>query len=142
MKGIYYKIPMDFGTVIRKKDADKISIDSSISQQIFLISTTALGECKFNETFGTEIWEMDFDLLKTDNSLKEFIVNSMKKAIVMHEKRLLLEDVEVSVKDHNLGTFGKRRMKKRVIMSVKGQVLETNRPFLFQNSFFVGPLSY
>jgi phage baseplate assembly protein W len=142
MKGIYYKIPMNFGEVISKKDADKISIDNSISQQIFLISTTALGECKFDETFGTEIWEMDFDLLKTDNSLKEFIVTSMKKAIKMHEKRLLLEDVEVSVQDHNLGTFGKRRMKKRVVISVKGQVLETNRPFLFQNSFFVGPLSY
>ncbi|MDP9956364.1 GPW/gp25 family protein [Epilithonimonas hungarica] len=142
MKGIYYKIPMDFEAMINKKDAEKISIDNSISQQIFLISTTALGECKFDETFGTEIWEMDFDLLKTDNSLKEFIVTAMKKAIVMHEKRLLLEDVEVSVKDHNLGTFGKRRMKKRVVISVKGQVLETNRPFLFQNSFFVGPLSY
>lgn len=142
MRGVYYKIPMDFEAVINKKDAEKISIDNSISQQIFLISTTALGECKFDETFGTEIWEMDFDLLKTDNSLKEFIVNSMKKAIVMHEKRLLLEDVEVSVKDHNLGTLGKRRMKKRVVISVKGQVLETNRPFLFQNSFFVGPLSY
>lgn len=133
---------MDFEAVVNKKEAHKISIDNSISQQIFLISTTALGECKFDETFGTEIWEMDFDLLKTDNSLKEFIVNSMKKSIVMHEKRLLLEDVEVSVKDHNLGTIGKRRMKKRVVISVKGQVLETNRPFLFQNSFFVGPLSY
>ncbi|WP_144282290.1 GPW/gp25 family protein [Chryseobacterium echinoideorum] len=142
MRGVYYKIPMDFEAMINKKDADKISIDNSISQQIFLISTTALGECKFDETFGTEIWEMDFDLLKTDNSLKEFIVNSMKKSIVMHEKRLLLEDVEVTVKDHNLGTIGKRRMKKRVVISVKGQVLETNRPFLFQNSFFVGPLSY
>jgi phage baseplate assembly protein W len=142
MRGIYYKIPMDFAAIVNKKDADKISIDNSISQQIFLISTTALGECKFDETFGTEIWEMDFDLLKTDNSLKEFIVSSMKKSIVMHEKRLLLEDVEVSVKDHNLGTIGKRRMKKRVVISVKGQVLETNRPFLFQNSFFVGPLSY
>ena len=87
--------------VINKNDAEKISIDNSISQQIFLISTTALGECKFDETFGTEIWEMDFDLLKTDNSLKEFIVSSMKKAIVMHEKRLLLEDVEVSVKDQS-----------------------------------------
>lgn len=133
---------MNFEAIVNKKDADKISIDNSISQQIFLISTTALGECKFDETFGTEIWEMDFDLLKTDNSLKEFIVSSMKKSIVMHEKRLLLEDVEVSVKDHNLGTIGKRRMKKRVVISVKGQVLETNRPFLFQNSFFVGPLSY
>lgn len=142
MKGIYYKIPIDFESIVNKKDAEKISIDNSISQQIFLISTTALGECKFDETFGVEIWEMDFDLLKTDNTLKEFIASSMKKAIVMHEKRLLLEDVEVSVKDHNLGNFGKRRMKKRVVISVKGQVLETNRPFLFQNSFFVGPLSY
>ena len=142
MKGIYYKIPMDFSAITNKKDAEKISIDNSISQQIFLISTTALGECKFDETFGTEIWEMDFDLLKTDNTLKEFIITSMKKSIQMHEKRLLLEDVEVSIKDHNLGTLGKSRMKKRVIIAVKGQVLETNRPFLFQNSFFVGPLSY
>jgi phage baseplate assembly protein W len=142
MRGIYYKTPMDFGTIVNKKDVEKISIDNSISQQIFLISTTALGECKFDETFGTEIWEMDFDLLKSDNTLKEFIVSSMKKSIVMHEKRLLLEDVEVSVRDHNLGSIGKSRMKKRVVISVKGQVLETNRAFLFQNSFFVGPLSY
>lgn len=142
MKGVYYKIPIDFETIITKKDAEKISIDNSIAQQIFLISTTALGECKFDETFGTEIWEMDFDLLKTDNSLKEFIAASMKKSITAQEKRLLLEDVEVTVKDQNLGTIGKSRMKKRVIISVKGQVLETNRPFLFQNSFFVGPLSY
>lgn len=142
MRGVYYKTPIDFGTIVNKKDAEKISIDNSISQQIFLISTTALGECKFDETFGTEIWEMDFDLLKSDNTLKEFIVDSMKKSITMHEKRLLLEDVEVSVRDHNLGSIGKSRMKKRVVISVRGQVLETNRPFLFQNYFFVGPLSY
>lgn len=142
MKGVYYKTPMDFEAIVSKTDAEKISIDNSISQQIFLISTTALGECKFDETFGTEIWEMDFDLLKSDNTLKEFIINSMKKSIAMHEKRLLLEDVEVSVRDHNLGSIGKSRMKKRVVISVRGQVLETNRSFLFQNYFFVGPLSY
>ncbi|MEN4760143.1 GPW/gp25 family protein [Chryseobacterium sp. C39-AII1] len=142
MKGIYYKIPMDFEGIIHKKDADKISIDNSISQQIFLVATTALGECKFDETFGTEIWELDFDLLKSDNQLKEYIVSALKKGIIMHEKRLFMEDVEVSVSDYNLGTIGKRRMKKKVIISVKGQVLETNRPFLFKNSFFVGPLSY
>ncbi|WP_312399255.1 GPW/gp25 family protein [Chryseobacterium sp.] len=142
MKGIYYKVPMDFEGIIHKKDADKISIDNSISQQIFLVATTALGECKFDETFGTEIWELDFDLLKSDNQLKEYIVSALKKGVIMHEKRLFMEDVEVSVTDYNLGTIGKRRMKKKVIISVKGQVLETNRPFLFKNSFFVGPLSY
>lgn len=142
MKGAYYKIPFDFDNLIEKKDTDKISLDDSISQHIFLLATTALGECKFDDTYGTEIWEMDFDLMKSDNSLKEFIANALKKSIGMHEKRLVLEDVEISVQDHNLGSLGKKRMKKKVSISIKGVILETNRSFAFNNSFFVGPLSY
>lgn len=142
MQGVYYKIPFDFEGLIEKKDADKISLDSSISQNIFLIATTSFGECKFDETYGTEIWEMDFDLLKSDNSLKEFIADTLKKSVTMHEKRIKLGNVEVVVSDHNLGTLGKKRMKKMVSISIKGLVLETNRPFIFNNAFFVGPLSY
>lgn len=139
---MYYKIPIDFELVMHKKDAEKISIDNSIAQQIFLIATTSLGECKFDESFGSEIWEMDFDLLKSDNMLREFITNALQKAISMHEKRLQLGDVEVLVQDQSIGRSEKKRMKKRINIIVKGLVLETNRPFLFQNSFFVGPLSY
>ena len=142
MKGIYYQLPLDFEAIMNKKDASKISIDSSIGQQIFLIATTALGECKFDETFGTEIWEMDFDILKSDNYLKEFITNALKTAIKQHEKRLAVEDVTVHIKDHNLGTMSKKRMKKRVSIVVKGVVVETNRPFMIDQYFFVGPLSY
>jgi phage baseplate assembly protein W len=138
----YYKIPFDFESLTAKNDADKISLDTSVSQHLFLLATTALGECKFDETYGTEIWEMDFDLMKTDNKLKELIAGTLKKSICMHEKRLVVEDVEVFVNDHNLGTLGKKRMKKRVSIAIKGLILETNRAFTFNNSFFVGPLSY
>lgn len=142
MQGVYYKIPFSFESLTEKKDAEKISLDHSINQHLFLLATTSFGECKFDETYGSEIWEMDFDIMKTDNSLKEFIAETLKKSIMMHEKRLKLEDVEVIVNDYNLGTLGKRRIKKRVSISVKGLILETNRPFIFNNSFFVGPLSY
>ena len=142
MQGVYYKVPFDFESLTEKKDADKIALDNSISQNIFLIATTSFGECKFDETYGSEIWEMDFDLMKSDNSLKEFIADTLKKSIAMHERRIKLEDVEVVINDHNLGTLGKKRMKKRVSISIKGLILETNRPFMFNNSFFVGPLSY
>ena len=142
MQGVYYKVPFDFESLTEKKDADKITLDNSISQNIFLIATTSFGECKFDETYGSEIWEMDFDLLKSDNSLKEFITDTLKKSISMHERRMKLEDVEVIINDHNLGTLGKKRMKKRVYISIKGLILETNRPFMFNNFFFVGPLSY
>lgn len=138
----YYKIPFDFESLTEKNDAEKISLDTSISQHLFLLATTALGECKFDETYGSEIWEMDFDIMKSDNKLKELIAATLKKSIFMHEKRLALEDIEVFVNDHNLGTFGKKRMKKKVSIAVKGLILETNRTFTFNNAFFVGPLSY
>ena len=142
MKGAYYKLPLDFESLMQKKDADKITLDMSISQHIFMLATTSLGECKFDETYGSEIWEMDFDLLKTDNALKELIAGTLKRSIEMHERRLRLEDVEVHIRDYNIGTLGKRKMKKKVEISIKGLILETNRPFVFNNSFFVGPLSY
>ncbi|MDR2205438.1 MAG: GPW/gp25 family protein [Flavobacteriaceae bacterium] len=142
MQGIYYKIPFDFESLIGKKDADKISLDASIRQHIFLLITTSFGECKFDETYGTEIWEIDFDLMKSDNTLKETISETVKRSIAMHEKRLMLENVEVSVNDYNLGKSGRRRMKKEVSIAIKGLVQETNRPFSFRSSFFVGPLSY
>ncbi len=142
MKGTYYKLPLEFDSLMAKKDTDRISLDTSISQHIFLLATTSFGECKFDETYGTEIWELDFDLLKTDNSLKDFISGALKKSIRLHEKRLHLEEVEISIRDYNIATAGKNRMKKRVEIGIKGIILETNHPFVFRNHFFVGPLSY
>ncbi|NMR34197.1 GPW/gp25 family protein [Chryseobacterium aquaticum] len=142
MRGVYYNLPLDFESLIEKKDAEKVTLETSIRQHIFLLATTALGECKFDETYGTEIWEMDFDLMKSDNMLKELISETLKTSVTRHEKRLILENVEVSINDYNLGTSGKRKMKKKVTLAIKGLILETNRPFAFSNSFFVGPLSY
>ena len=107
-----------------------------------MISTTSFGECKFDESFGSEIWEMDFDLLKSNNNLREMMMNSLKRDISKNEKRVVLEDISVEISDYNLGTIGKTRMKKRVQLTLKMLIKETNRPLFFQNSFFVGPISY
>ena len=142
MKGLYYKLPLDFQGLMKRKDIDKISIEDSIRQHIFLISTTSFGECKFDESFGSEIWEMDFDLLKSNNNLREMMMNSLKRDISKNEKRVVLEDISVEISYYNLGTMGKTRMKKRVQLTLKMLIKETNRPLFFQNSFFVGPISY
>ena len=142
MKGLYYKLPLDFQGLMKRKDIDKISIEDSIRQHIFLISTTSFGECKFDESFGSEIWEMDFDLLKSNNNLREMMMNSLKRDISKNEKRVVLEDISVEISDYKLGTMGKTRMKKRVQLTLKMLIKETNRPLFFQNSFFVGPISY
>ncbi|MBP1164640.1 phage baseplate assembly protein W [Chryseobacterium sp. PvR013] len=142
MKGIYYKTPIDFASIMDERGAEKVSIDQSISQYLFIIITTPLGRCKFDDTFGTEIFEVDFDLPKSDNSIKEFIIRTVAESIIEHEHRLLLEDIEVAVKNADIGKTQKKRVKKKVMVSVKGLVKETDRPFFFQKSFFIGPLSY
>ena len=49
MKGTYYKTPIDFKALIEKRDPAKTTLETSIDQQLFLLATTAWGECKFDE---------------------------------------------------------------------------------------------
>ena len=77
MKGAFYKLPIDFNVILQKKELEKTSIEHSIAQQIILLATSTFGECKFDETFGSKIWEIDFDLLMNENNLKEIISKTM-----------------------------------------------------------------
>ena len=49
MKGTYYKTPIDFKALIEKRDLAKTTLETSVDQQLFLLATTAWGECKFDE---------------------------------------------------------------------------------------------
>ena len=84
MKGTYYKPPIDFKALIEKHDLAKTTLETSIDQQLFLLATTAWGECKFDEGFGTGFWEADFDMLKSDANLKLLVKESLKEAIQRH----------------------------------------------------------
>ena len=142
MKGIYYKLPIDFGGLMKKQDLAKIALEDSISQSIYTLMTTVFGECKFDETYGCELWDTDFDLLKSDDELKVFVAKSLKNSIIQHEKRIFLQDIEIKISEQNLGEINKKRIKKKVLVSVRAIVLETNRPFVYDFSVFVSPLSY
>ena len=142
MKGVYYKTPIDFTGIMDERNTEKVSIDQSISQHLFMLTTTPLGRCKFDDTFGTAIFEIDFDLPRSDHSIKEFISKTITESVIRHERRLLLQDVEVSVRNTDVGNIGTKRVKKKVDISIKGVVIETDRPFFYQSSFFIGPLSH
>ena len=142
MKGIYYKLPIDFAGLMKKQDLAKIALEDSISQSIYTLMTTTFGECKFDETYGCELWDSDFDLLKSDNELKVFVAQSLKNSISQHEKRIAVQDIEVVITEQDLGSLGRKRIKKKVLVSVKAVILETNRLYVYKNSFFVSPLSY
>ena len=83
MKGTYYKTPIDFKALIEKRDLAKTTLESSVDQQLFLLATTAWGECKFDEGFGTGFWEAGFDMLKSDATLK-LLVKKNKLSLIFY----------------------------------------------------------
>jgi phage baseplate assembly protein W len=139
---MYLKIPIDFGRIIAKKELELTTLEHSIAQQLILVATTYFGECKFDETFGCDIWNIDFDFLMNDNDLKKTIHAALKEAIRRHETRLVLKDVEVAIREERMPMLNGFRAKKKVSIRVQGKVVQTNRVFEFNGYFFVGPLSY
>ncbi|MEN7551926.1 GPW/gp25 family protein [Rapidithrix thailandica] len=143
MQGTYYKTPIKFNHLFQKKELEKTSLEESIAQYINMVATSSFGECKFDETFGCRFWENDFDLLTDYQTLKGRISRDLKEAIVTHEKRLKLTEVDVQIKETQIGSpHATMRMKKKVSIYIKGFVRKTDRPFAFQGYFYVGPLSY
>lgn len=142
MKGAFYKLPIDFNAIIQKKELEKTSIEHSIAQQIILLATTTFGECKFDETFGSKIWEIDFDLLMNENTLKEIISKTMKQSLVFHEGRIKLNELRVELSEEMFFVDNVSRAKKRVDIIIDATIKSTNRIFDFRGYFFVGPLSY
>jgi phage baseplate assembly protein W len=143
MYGIYYKTAINFQDIIEKKDLEKTSLEGSIAQYISLVVTSSFGECKFNELFGCEMWETDFDQLSDNNSLRDSIKKDIEKTIKVHESRLKLTNVEVVIGVSQIPSYNNAlRLKKKVTMIIQGFIKKTNRPFNFETYFFVGPLSY
>ena len=75
MKGTYYKPPIDFKALIEKHDLAKTTLETSIDQQLFLLATTAWGECKFDEfTIGGKEEGKNFPTLhKVIHQVKSWI---------------------------------------------------------------------
>ncbi|HEX8575427.1 MAG TPA: GPW/gp25 family protein [Flavobacterium sp.] len=142
MKGVFYKLPLDFGAITKKEDLEKTSLEHSIAQQIILLATTSFGECKFNETFGCVIWETDFDLLMNENTFKDIISKNLKQGIRLHEHRITVNEIKIKVSETRTTVNYKITIKKRVDIVLNAIVKSTNRSFDFNAFFYVGPLSF
>ncbi|AWK05200.1 lysozyme [Flavobacterium crocinum] len=142
MKGAFYKLPIDFNAIIQKRELEKTSIEHSIAQQIILLATTTFGECKFDETFGSRIWEIDLDLLMNENTLKENISKTMKQSLLLHENRINVNELQIELSETKYWVDNVSRTKKRVDIIITATIKSTNRGFDFRGYFFVGPLSY
>ena len=139
----YYTLPLKFGKLCEKNDIEHCILKESISQHLYLIITTALGDCLYDETFGCSIWDSDFDNEINDSRLKGQIKSGLCLSIKNHETRL--DDLGIEIKfSQALVGIGENvtSMKKKLDLVVTGTLSQTDEPFVFSGYFFMGPLSY
>ncbi|WP_430907951.1 GPW/gp25 family protein [Maribacter sp. 2-571] len=138
----YYQAPFDFKRFFEKKELKKLSMRDSISQFISVIITTYFEEYTYDEGFGSEIWETDFDLLINANVLKEQIKKSLAGQIRTYEKRLSDIDLNVELMESLSENSDKVRLKKFLNITIRGTIIKTDEPFLFRGDYYLAPLSY
>ncbi len=141
MRDLYYKFPLKFEKLTKGQDIPKTTIEESLAQYMGLIISTTFGEYKYDEEFGTEIWETDFNMLTNPNQLKDLIKESVFEKIKQYEKRLFPTDVKLTIVEDTISHVEKIRVKKRLDISVYGIIKQTNEPYYFISSYYLAPFS-
>lgn len=143
MNNQYYSLPLNANKLISSKAHDTCNLKESISHYIHLINTTYLGECTFDDSFGTSVWLIDFDNLTSANRLNSLIQESLTDALKRNEPRIQNVRVGVKMKQEELfGMKNSNRIKKRIDIKVNAKVVKTNEAFIYVEYFYIGPLSY
>jgi phage baseplate assembly protein W len=139
----YYSLPLRPDKLLKGEVHEKCSLKESIAQHIHLIITTAFGELQQDENFGCSIWDCDFDNLTASNKVREKIKLSVQQSVLNYEQRLQAVKVDVFIKEQELNTtINGRQVKKRLDVQITAVNKVTNEKFMYQDSFFTGPLSY
>jgi phage baseplate assembly protein W len=138
----FYSLPLNVERVMNKQEHPKCTMVQSVMQHLHLLLTTAFGGFPADERFGCGIWEYDFDNVTSAHKLKEWIRQSLLEVVKERETRLNNVRVEVTLRQEEVSMSGGQRVKKKIDITINGQLGLTNERLAYRDSFFVGPLSY
>lgn len=139
-----YQLPINFATLMSaNNELPTCDLRQSIAQNIFLMITTKYKENRYDESYGCEIWDMDFELVSNENMWLETIRKSIDVSVAKHEPRLydVSVDVDVTMDEFVATLRSTKTVKKRLRIIVKGRINENGEPFSFDTNIYTSPLS-
>jgi phage baseplate assembly protein W len=143
MNIIYYKIPLQLSSLLEGNELPNGDLKESITKTLELIIMTRFGEHRHDPSFGCEIWDLDFELIVSENKWEEKLRQSLLKSITTHEHRLA--DIQLNVQITEIEKFHLIKqyaeIKKRVDIHLTGIIHKTGESFTFNNSLFLSPLA-
>jgi phage baseplate assembly protein W len=81
----YYKIPLQISALLEGNDLPNCDLKESLTHTLELIIMTRFGEHRHDPSFGCEIWDLDFELIVSEDKWEEKLRQSLLKSITSHE---------------------------------------------------------
>lgn len=139
----YYKIPLQLSAAIEGNELPICNLSDSISKNLELIVMTKYGEHRSDPTFGCGIWDLDFEIIISQNLWEEKLRQSLIESIKKHEPRLSNIIITVSIteikKQHIFQQFPE--IKKSVEIHIGAVIKKTGIDFSLKTNLFLSPLS-
>ena len=142
MTNEFYQIPINFETILERKEIKRINLKNSISQYIRLIISTHFGEFESDKDFGCLIWEDEFNLNSNHMAYKESLKLFLKDLIGKYENRLKNINVDIDflqvIKENS---ENRKVIRTRVDINILASIALTNAGFNLLHSFYISPYS-
>lgn len=122
---------------------DTCDVGESIAHNIMLLITTKKGENRYDESYGNEVWNLEFDNGITSAVWENIFVKSLKKQILEFEPRIVQPqiDAHVEIVEHNYDTKEHTEIKKKVKIAINAKMESTGERFSFSTELFLSPMS-
>lgn len=141
----YYKLPLQLSALLKEGDRQlqQCSEIESIDRHIELLLTTCPGEHRFDENYGSRIWELDFGIIASYKTWEELFKTYVHEAITTYEPRIYDATVTLNLQE----VVSEERIsksvavRKRADIYIAARINSSGEPVKFMYRLYLGPLS-
>lgn len=139
----YIKLPINFSSILKGSAQSTCSLEESIAQSIMTQITCRYGEVAGRSDYGSDIWDLEFNLLVKVYQWEEKVKKSLMNTVQKYEKRLYDVKVNVSLSEFESESnlVKKRGIRRKADISVTGKIIHQDIPFHFNTTLYISPLS-
>lgn len=138
-----YRTPISFQNLLQKQNLGGTrNLRESVEQHLRLLLGTRKGEFRFDVEYGSPLWESDFEISLKDNELRQNLEQELTDLVYRYETRLDNVRVSARVSVEESGKSNAVRVKKRLDVTVSGNLTKTREDFEHMVTIYFSPVSF
>jgi predicted component of type VI protein secretion system len=138
----YLSVPLEPTRLFSGRSFERAELKESIANNIHLVLVTDYGEFSFDENYGCDIWERDFDTLPNTGIWTKAMAERLQATLETYETRL--KDFVVKAEVDQIETTsegGNRQMRRQLTVTIEAMMRSTDERFFFRDRIMISPFA-